>query len=143
MQIQQLGNTTEINLRTADRVRAHSPAHINERIDRQSRMTVYDTIGRGRDAVIARLGEIDREWDIDRALMANFAIASGVTSWLGERHRPFKILLRVQQAFLLWHAVVGWCPPVSVLRRLGFRTWQEIAAERRVLIDHLEATPST
>ncbi len=32
-----------------------------------------------------------------------------------------------------WLAVRGWCPPVSVLRRLGFRSDKEIAAERVAL----------
>ena len=35
--------------------------------------------------------------------------------------------------FLLQHAVQGWCPPVPVMRRLGFRTEREIDAERTAL----------
>lgn len=35
--------------------------------------------------------------------------------------------------FLFQHAVQGWCPPVSLLRRLGFRTSSEIDAERYAL----------
>jgi hypothetical protein len=35
--------------------------------------------------------------------------------------------------FLFQHAVQGWCPPVPVLRRLGFRTAYEIEEERRAL----------
>jgi hypothetical protein len=31
------------------------------------------------------------------------------------------------------HAVRGWCPPVTVLRALGFRTAKEIDAERQAL----------
>ena len=33
-------------------------------------------------------------------------------------------------AFLFQHALQGWCPPVPVLRRLGFRTVYEIDRER-------------
>jgi len=36
-------------------------------------------------------------------------------------------------AFLLQHAVQGWCPPLPVLRRLGFRTAREIEVERNAL----------
>ncbi len=36
-------------------------------------------------------------------------------------------------AFLFQHAVQGWCPPVPVLRRLGFRTTYEIDRERYAL----------
>jgi len=35
--------------------------------------------------------------------------------------------------FLFQHAVQGWCPPVPVLRRLGFRTSYEIEEERQAL----------
>jgi len=36
-------------------------------------------------------------------------------------------------AFLLQHAIQGWCPPVPILRRLGFRTADEINRERYAL----------
>jgi hypothetical protein len=35
--------------------------------------------------------------------------------------------------FLLQHAIQGWCPPVPILRRLGFRTADEINRERYAL----------
>ena len=35
--------------------------------------------------------------------------------------------------FLLQHAVQGWCPPLPVFRRLGFRTQTEIEEERYAL----------
>jgi hypothetical protein len=31
------------------------------------------------------------------------------------------------------HALQGWCPPVPILRRLGFRTAREIFEERLAL----------
>jgi hypothetical protein len=36
-------------------------------------------------------------------------------------------------AFLLQHAVQGWCPPLPVFRQLGFRTASEIDYERYAL----------
>ena len=36
-------------------------------------------------------------------------------------------------AFLFQHALQGWCPPVPVLRRLGYRTAREIETERVAL----------
>ncbi len=35
--------------------------------------------------------------------------------------------------FLFQHAIEGWCPPVPILRRLGFRTSYEIDEERQAL----------
>lgn len=36
-------------------------------------------------------------------------------------------------AFLLQHALQGWCPPVPFFRKRGVRTPAEIAAERNAL----------
>jgi hypothetical protein len=52
--------------------------------------------------------------------------------------RRFLALPAAVLGFLLQHAVQGWCPPVPVLRRLGFRTQTEIEDERHALERHLE-----
>lgn len=39
----------------------------------------------------------------------------------------------VVAGFLLQHALQGWCPPLPVFRRLGFRTQAEIERERYAL----------
>ena len=49
------------------------------------------------------------------------------------RRKGFLYLFGAQLAFMLMHATIGWSPPVSVWRRLGFRTAREIAAERNAL----------
>lgn len=120
-----------------DRARRHTAAEVNAKIDRLTRATVADTASEGRDAIVARLRDLDREWDVDRALMALFVVVGGVTSELGRRYRGWANVFRVQQLFLGMHATVGWCPPLVVLRRLGFRTSREIGEERAMLIDHL------
>lgn len=38
------------------------------------------------------------------------------------------------QGFFLQHALQGWCPPLGLVRRLGFRTAHEIEAERHQLL---------
>lgn len=123
-----------------DRVRRHTPSWVNDRIDRQTRALVEDTVRSGRDTIVARLQELDREWDVDRALMANFAIVGALSSELGRRvHRGWTYFFRAQLGFLLMHAALGWCPPLPVFRRLGFRTAKEIAEERRTLLERLKA----
>jgi hypothetical protein len=124
-----------------DRVRRHTAPYVNARIDRLTNATLQERLDAGRDAIVARLAELDREWDVDRALMVNFAVAGAVALELGRRRSGFLYLLRVQQAFLLLHAIVGWCPPLALLRRLGFRTAKEIAAERALLVERLRAAP--
>jgi hypothetical protein len=81
-----------------------------------------------------RLQELDEEWDIERAIEANAAAVSlfGLTCGLLGRSRWF-LLPAAVSGFLLQHAVQGWCPPIPVLRRLGFRTAFEIDQERQAL----------
>jgi hypothetical protein len=136
-----------------DRVREHTAPVVNRRIDRLTQSSIDACIREGRDAVVRRLAELDREWDIDRALMANFAVLGGASFVAGVRRYADKPLLRprrkgllyffsAQLGFLFLHATAGWCPPASLFRRLGFRTKAEIEAERAALLRYLEAQPS-
>jgi hypothetical protein len=50
----------------------------------------------------------------------------------------------VIQGFMLQHVLQGWCPPLPLFRRLGFRTQQEIERERytlRALLRDAVGTP--
>src|SRR6478752_9591576 len=133
----------------ADRVREHTPKSVLRRIDRMHDAAVVA----GREAILRRLVQLDYEWDIDRALMVNFAVAGGASLTAGllrytrtplfsRRRKGFLYLFGAQLGFLLLHGMLGWCPPVSVFRRLGFRTQREIEAERRDLRDALALTQS-
>jgi hypothetical protein len=85
-------------------------------------------------AVEARLEALKQEWDIERAIEANAAAIALVGVILGAFASPwFLILPALVCIFLLQHALQGWCPPVPILRRLGFRTQPEIEAERLAL----------
>lgn len=128
-----------------DRVREHTAPEVNERIDRLTRASVEECKRGGRDAIVRRLAQLDEEWDVDRALMVNFAVAGGLTFSLGisrfaahhgfgSRPKGFLYFFGAQLGFLLLHGVAGWCPPAAVFRRLGFRTQREIAAERLELL---------
>jgi hypothetical protein len=47
--------------------------------------------------------------------------------------RRWLLLAGVVPAFLLQHALQGWCPPLEAIRRLGVRTRGEIDVERAAL----------
>lgn len=80
------------------------------------------------------IAALDREWDVERALMANAATLATAGAVLALTVHPrFAVVPAVVGGFLLQHALQGWCPPLPVLRALGFRTAQEIAAERTAL----------
>ncbi len=117
----------------ADRVQLHTSEAVNRDIHAQMlERLVYLALHPER--IDQRLAELDREWDIERALEANastFALA-GLTLGFTVDRRWFALPALVA-GFLLQHAVQGWCPPLPVLRRLGFRTPREIDQERYAL----------
>ncbi len=116
------------------RVQAKSPSDVNERIRLQTEQRVTLAAQDGPHALDARIAELDREWDIERAIEANAASLALVGLGLALLvNRRFLALPAVVAGFLLQHAVSGWCPPVPVLRRLGFRTMPEIDHERYAL----------
>src|SRR4051794_2022412 len=79
----------------------------------------------------ARLAELEREWDLERAMTAG---AAGITlaglALMALADRRFIAVPAMVGGFLLQHAIQGWSPPVTLLRRLGFRTSGEICEER-------------
>jgi hypothetical protein len=102
---------------------------VNQAIRRQIEANVAYYSAR-LDSIAARLDELEREWDIERALEANAAVVSLVGVAAAARDRRWLLLPLVVASFLLQHALQGWCPPLPVLRRLGFRTASEIESER-------------
>ena len=88
----------------------------------------------GPEAIDARLTQLDEEWDIERCLETMAPSFSLLGLALGMvKDRKWLFLPAFVQTFLLQHALQGWCPPVPVLRRLGFRTADEINEERYAL----------
>ncbi|PVE23622.1 hypothetical protein DC522_15135 [Microvirga sp. KLBC 81] len=81
-----------------------------------------------------RLRELDREWDVERTLEANASTLAFTGVVLGAAlDKRWLALPALVTAFLFQHAVQGWCPPLPLLRRLGFRTAREIDTERYAL----------
>src|SRR3954451_4956461 len=119
---------------TVDRVPLHTSEMANERIRRQTEQSITRLRHAGPTAIQRRLDELDAEWDIERVLETNAASAVLIGTGLGASvNRRWFALPAIVAAFLLQHAVQGWCPPLPVFRRLGFRTAAEIDHERYAL----------
>lgn len=119
---------------TVDRVPQHTREAYNAAIRRQTEENIARIAAAGPAAIDRRLAELDREWDIERTLETNAASVTLVGSALGFAvDRRFFALPAVVAAFLLQHALQGWCPPVQLFRHLGFRTASEIDYERYAL----------
>ncbi|MFO0791210.1 MAG: hypothetical protein U0805_17245 [Pirellulales bacterium] len=119
---------------TVDRVPLHTSEAANERIRRETEQSIRRLRHAGPHAIQRRLDELDAEWDIERMLEANAASVSLLGVALGATvDRRWFVLPGIVATFLLQHAVQGWCPPLPVFRRLGFRTSAEIERERYAL----------
>src|SRR4051812_19856656 len=119
---------------TTARVPLHTPEEYNQAIRRRTEENVARYAAAGPEAIDRRLAELDREWDIERCLEANASslCLAGIT--LGALvDRRLLVLPALVAGFLLQHALQGWCPPVPLFRRLGFRTSGEIDEERYAL----------
>jgi hypothetical protein len=117
----------------ADRVRRHTAAEVLRRIDDA---TVASLTGCAASlaATDQRLGELDREWDTDRALEAEAATMGLIGLALGAFVRKqFLALPAVVAGAVLLQATTGRYPLMPLFRRLGLRTAKEIARERYAL----------
>ncbi len=118
----------------ATRVEGSSAEEINARIERETLANISNVFAGGREAIGLRLEELDCEWDIERTLEANAASLSLIALGLGYSvdRRWFAVPV-VISAFLLQHALQGWCPPLPLFRRSGIRTEREIHLEHTAL----------
>ena len=121
-----------------DRVRRNTADEINRQIDLKTNDNIrqYTTLDSG--AIRGRIAELNREWDIERAL----EVASGLNVLIGLAlgltvNKRWLLLSAISSAFLVQHTLQGWCPPLPVFRRFGIRTKDEINKEKNALEEHL------
>ena len=118
---------------TRSRVPAHTSSEINAQIQEEIERHVryYDE---HQAEIPERLAALNREWDIERAIEANASVLGFTGTVMASKgDRRWLALPALVTAFLFQHAIQGWCPPVPILRRLGFRTSYEIEQERQAL----------
>ena len=119
---------------TFTRVEESTGDEINRKVERETEENVVRLATAGPEAIGSRLRELDREWDIERLLEANAATLTLVALTLGFTvDRKWFLFPVVIAAFLLQHALQGWCPPLPIFRRRGVRTTREIDLERMAL----------
>ena len=125
---------------SALRVRRHTKDEINQKIDNDTRRSISYYQMKPRSEVLARIMELDKEWDVERTLEANAStlILSSLSLYLWKQKRGFVLFSGVISAFLLQHALQGWCPPLALIRRKGVRTRAEIEEEKYGLLKILE-----
>jgi len=118
---------------SASRVSGKTDPCVNERIRRRTEKSLAHFQSHP-EGIPRRLGELDREWDVERVLETGSAALTlaGVTLGLTRNRKWFAFALAAQGIFL-HHALKGGGPPLPILRRLGVRTQYEIEQERYAL----------
>lgn len=118
---------------TAERVRQNTSDAANRAIQ----VGIRDSVRWHADhpeEIHSRLRELDAEWDVERTLEANASTLAFTGAVLaGTVDRRWLVVPAIITAFLFQHAIQGWCPPLPILRRMGFRTAREIDTERTAL----------
>ena len=118
---------------TRDRVPIHTASQDKRSIEQNLKDSLFYYAQRP-SKIEERLKELDDEWDIERAIEMNASALAfaGIMAGIFYDKRWF-LLPATVSAFLFQHAIQGWCPPVPVFRKLGFRTVYEIDQERYAL----------
>lgn len=125
---------------SADRVRHSTAPEVNREIDRRTNSNIRRYANSSEEVIQGRIEELDREWDIERALEVNASILALTGLLLGVTvSRKWLLLPGAVLSFLLQHGLQGWCPPLPVLRRMGVRTRGEIDREKYELKALLDA----
>lgn len=117
------------------RVPLHTSTEINHRI-REATLQRVDYYRAHPDEIGRRIQELNEEWDVERVLATGSSLLSLAGLALGLSRgadRRWLALPLAVQSFYLQHTIRGWCPPLPILRRLGFRTPMEIELERAAL----------
>src|SRR6476646_6259369 len=107
---------------SATRVVSNTNPAVNNQINRRAERSVEYYAGHP-NKIESRLRELDEEWDIERVLETGSS-ALTLTGLLLSivRGRKWLLLSLGVQSFFMQHALQGWCPPLPMFRRLGFRT---------------------
>ncbi len=104
----------------------------DERIRRQLEVNVA-YYARRLDRIEERLGDLEKEWDVERTVAVGAGAASLAGLVLGLFKKRWALLPVGAAALLIAHAVEGCCAPMPLLRCLGVRTRREIDEERYAL----------
>jgi hypothetical protein len=121
------------SLNEVDRVRLRTDEDVLDGLDHDLRGRVARYAQADEREIAARLEELDREWDVERVLIVNASTLATLGILASLRRRPALLLPLVVGSFLLQHGLQGWCPPLTIFRKLGVRTRREIDLERYAL----------
>lgn len=116
-----------------NRVRDYTSEQLKQVIDQKTFENVKDYFERSDQVISQRIKELDREWDIERVLEANMSSLAITGFALSMKNKYWLALPIIAAGFTGQYVLQGWCPPITMLRKLKFRTRKEIEREKHAL----------
>ncbi len=119
---------------TFQKVIMRTDPKLNEEIRKQSlnALNVYKNCKE--PELTQRIAQLNQEWDTERVLEVHASLFILLSSYLGiKSSRIWFVLTGVVAAFMLQHALQGWCPALPFIRKYGVRTADEIYAEKTAI----------
>lgn len=117
-----------------DTVRPNGSAEQLKRVEQkiEANIRIYSALPK--TEISRRICKLEREWSMERWLKTNASGLpfSGIIMGLTVNRKWFALPLLVT-GFLFLHAMHGWCPPVTILQKMGVRTQAEIDREKYAL----------
>ena len=122
------------NRNEVERVRRHTPPKTQAKIEQRLERNVSFHGTRTKTDRARRIAELEEEWSIERHLDTTASALGLGGALLGLTvSKKWLLASAVVGGFLLQHAITGWCPPLTLFRRLGVRTRSEIDREKFAL----------
>lgn len=113
-------------------INTHPSTNASIRNNTLRRINIYKNSS---DKILSdNVGKLNSEWDVERVLELKAAcIVLGSTILGLKTNKKYWFLISgTAGLFLLQHSLQGWCPPVPLIRKFGFRTSEEINNEKIV-----------
>ncbi|MEX0660643.1 MAG: hypothetical protein WEA58_01650 [Balneolaceae bacterium] len=114
-------------------VRESTPEQLKQMIDQKTFENVKDYFDRSDQVISQRITELEKEWDIERVLEVNMSTLAITGFMLSIKNKYWLTLPVVVTGFLAQYSLQGWCPPVTLFRKLKFRMRKEIEQEKHAL----------
>eukprot|EP00762_Andalucia_godoyi_P005999 ANDGO_00085.mRNA.1 hypothetical protein ACA1_197720 len=121
-----------------DRTRIYASTKLNQKLDENLAESIRAYIDHSFEEITQRIEVLNKEWGMERLLelsasaLITVALASLLFTSRGSLLK--KLILPVSaSAFLMQHAIQGWCPPFSVLRAFGVRPSAQIFSEKIIM----------
>lgn len=120
--------------KTTQRVDANTSPEIKKRFRERLIANVNRFLGSDREAIDKRLKELDREWNVERAIELEAPLIIGLGAALGLLHnRKWFAVSGVAAGMVVLHNTKGWYPLLPVFQRMGLRSQKDIDTERNAL----------